>query len=285
MNEIKETSNYGAAECGDCSTCGKCEDSNVSENSSPRRGREGATFDAAVREAAKIDRNSYEKNLARTRRETERKPEYDAPPQHETFTRNAVARPTTPGYEGAPLNHDGLTLYTLIIYSENYAGILNQITAVFTRRQVNIESLNVSSSSTPGVHKYTITCYCKPEMARMLVQQIEKKIDVLQANCFVDEEIFILETSLLKLSTPMVLDNQEISRIVRRHNAKIVEVNPTYTIVEKTGITDDVLEHFEQLNELGCVLQFVRSGRISITRSCIERLDQYLTQRAEEQNG
>ena len=45
----------------------------------------------------------------------------------------------------------------MLIYSENFAGILNQITAVFTRRQVNIESLNVCASSTPGVHKYTIT--------------------------------------------------------------------------------------------------------------------------------
>jgi len=179
--------------------------------------------------------------------------------------------------------HEGLTHYTLIIYSENYAGILNQITAVFTRRQVNIETLNVCASSTPGVHKYTITCYCKQEMAEMLTKQIEKRIDVLQANCFVDQEIFILETSLLKLATPMILADPEISRIVRRHGARIVEVNPTYTIVEKTGITDDVLDNFNQLNELGCVLQFVRSGRIAITKSCIERLDQYLTKREEEQ--
>ncbi|MCM1077921.1 MAG: acetolactate synthase small subunit [Bacteroidales bacterium] len=178
-----------------------------------------------------------------------------------------------------------MTLYTLIIYSENYAGILNQITAVFTRRQVNIESLNVSSSSTPGVHKYTITCYCKQEMAEMLVKQIEKKIDVLQANCFVDGEIFMLETSLLKLSSPMVIANQEISRIVRRFAARMVEVNPTYTIVEKTGVTEDVLGLFQQLDALGCVLQFVRSGRIAITRSCIERLDQYLTQREEERDS
>ena len=50
-------------------------------------------------------------------------------------------------------------LYTLLVYSENIAGILNQITAVFTHRQVNIESLNVSASSIPHVHKYTITAY------------------------------------------------------------------------------------------------------------------------------
>lgn len=263
---------YGAAECGDCNTCGKCDNMNETEK-----------FDAAVRELAKIDRNSYEKNLRRERSAKMPVAPADEPVQRETFRRNAVARPSTAGHEGAILSHEGLTLYTLIIYSENYAGILNQITAVFTRRQVNIESLNVSASSTPGVHKYTITCYCKQEMAEMLVKQIEKKIDVLQANCFIDDEIFILETSLLKLSTPMVLADQEISRIVRRHGARIVEVNPTYTIVEKTGITDDILDHFNQLNDLGCVLQFVRSGRISITKSCIERLDQYLTKRAEEE--
>ena len=37
------------------------------------------------------------------------------------------------------------TLYTLIVHSENIAGLLNQITAVFTRRQINIESLNAVS--------------------------------------------------------------------------------------------------------------------------------------------
>lgn len=241
---------FGAAECGDCNTCGKCNE--VVEEETQK------ALDAAVKAAAAVDRNSFEKNLTRVCK---------ASPSQEPQVDD---------------RHESLTHYTLIIYSENYAGILNQITAVFTRRQVNIETLNVCASSTPGVHKYTITCYCKPQMAQMLTKQIEKRIDVLQANCFVDDEIFILETSLLKLSTPMVLANKEISRIVRRHDAHIVEVNPTYTIVEKTGITKDVLDNFNQLNDLGCVLQFVRSGRIAITKSCIERLDQYLTQRAEE---
>ena len=48
------------------------------------------------------------------------------------------------------------TLYTLIIFSENLPGVLNHITTVFTRRQINIESLNVSASSIEGLHRYTI---------------------------------------------------------------------------------------------------------------------------------
>lgn len=57
-------------------------------------------------------------------------------------------------------------LYTMLVYSENIAGILNQITAVFTRRQVNIESLNVSASSIEGVHKYTITAWSDEDLIK-----------------------------------------------------------------------------------------------------------------------
>lgn len=274
MTDIKNK--YGAAECGDCNTCGRC-DALMEESVPELKG-----LDDAVAAAAAIERDSYERNLTRQRYATLNR-DNEQGQQVETFTRNAVARPSVPGREGAIVNaHRGLTLYTLIIYSENYAGILNQITAVFTRRQVNIETLNVCASSTPGVHKYTITCYCKKEMAEMLTRQIEKRIDVLQANCFVDDEIFMMETSLLKLSTPKVLSNKEISRIVRRFDARFVEVNTTYSIVEKTGITEDVMDLFLQLDALGCVLQFVRSGRIAVTKSRIERLDQYLTQREME---
>ncbi len=193
----------------------------------------------------------------------------------------SVAVPKMSG-NGARLTYDGLTLYTMIIYSENFAGILNQITAVFTRRQVNIESLNVCASSTPGVHKYTITCYTTEDMAVMLTKQIEKKIDVLKADYFTDDEIFILEACLLKVNTTMMLENPDVSRIVRMHGARIVEVNPTYSIIEKKGMTEDILQLFERLNELGVVLQFVRSGRIAVTKSKVERLDLYLQERANE---
>ena len=116
----------------------------------------------------------------------------------------------------------------------------------------------------------------------MLTKQIEKKIDVLQASYFVDEEIFIMEACLMKLSTPKTMENPEVSRIIRSLGARIVEVNPTYSILEKKGGTEDILRLFNSLNELGVVLQFVRSGRIAVTKSTIEKLDRYLEQRESE---
>ena len=172
-------------------------------------------------------------------------------------------------------------LYTLLVYSENVAGILNQITAVFTRRQVNIESLNVSASSIPGVHKYTITAWSDEDQINKITRQIEKKIDVVKANYFTDEQLFIRESGLYKLSTDIVLNNPEISRTIRRFDAHIIEVNPTYTIVMKHGITEDIISLFRALDTFGCVLQYTRSGRIAVTRGMQEQVSEFLESRQE----
>jgi acetolactate synthase-1/3 small subunit len=174
---------------------------------------------------------------------------------------------------------DNKKLYTLLVYSENVAGILNQITAVFTRRQVNIESLNVSASSIEGVHKYTITAWSDEDQIVKITRQIEKKIDVIKANYFTDDQLFIRETGLYKLATDIVLQNSDISRIVRHYDAQMTEVNPTYVIVMKSGRTEDIISLYYALNEFGCVLQYTRSGRIAVTRGTQEQVTGFLEQR------
>lgn len=173
------------------------------------------------------------------------------------------------------------TLYTIIVHSENIAGILNQITAVFARRQINIESLNVSASSIKGVHKYTITCWTTPDVIDKVVTQIEKKIDVIQAHYFTDKEIFQREVAMYKVATQEFQANPEASKVIRRYSAHIVEVNPTFSIVEMVGMSDDITSLYQELKQLNCVLQFVRSGRIAVSTSCFERVNEYLAHREE----
>ena len=173
-------------------------------------------------------------------------------------------------------------LYTIIVHSENIAGLLNQVTAVFTRRQINIESLNVSASSILGVHKYTITAWTTQDIIEKVVKQIERKIDVLQAHYFTDDEIYQHEIALYKVSTSEFQSNPLASKIVRRHSARIVEVNPVFCIVEKNGMSEEITNLYEELRAQECVLQFVRSGRVAITTSCFERVSEYLDMREEK---
>ena len=171
------------------------------------------------------------------------------------------------------------TLYTIIVHSENIAGLLNQVTAVFTRRQINIESLNVSASSIKGVHKYTITAWTDKDTIEKVVKQIEKKMDVLQAHYFTDNEIYQHEIALYKLTTPVLEDKPDVSKVIRKYHARIVEVNPVFSIVEMNGMSEEITRLYEELQALGCVLQFVRSGRVAITTSCFERVNEYLAER------
>ena len=116
------------------------------------------------------------------------------------------------------------TLYTIIVHSENFAGLLNQVTAVFTRRQINIESLNVSASSIKGVHKYTITAWTDKDTIEKVTKQITKKIDVLQAHYFTDDEIYQHEIALYKITTPILEEKPEVyDQIAAQECAKMEE--------------------------------------------------------------
>ena len=163
-------------------------------------------------------------------------------------------------------------LYTVIIYSENLAGVLNQVTAEFTRRQMNIETLNVSSSAIEGVHRYTVSLWAEEEVMQKVVKRLEKRIDIVKADFYTKNEIFLQEVALYKISTPKLLGNKHISKIIRHNNARVIEVNSTYTVVEQTGKTEAIMKLYKEFVMEQCVLQFVKSGHVAVTRDTNERL-------------
>lgn len=165
-------------------------------------------------------------------------------------------------------------LYTISVFSENNVGLLHQISMIFTRRCLNIDSLTVSACSIEGVHKFTITCYSNRKMMEHVVQQLEKRIDVIKAFLFNDDEIVFQEVALFKVPTASVIE-ADIESIVRGNGARVLEIHPEYTVFEKTGHTDEIKHLFDKLKPLG-LRQFVRSGRIAVTKSTQELVTDYL---------
>ena len=166
-------------------------------------------------------------------------------------------------------------LYTVTVYTENQVGLLNQISIIFGRRRLNIESLSVSASAIEGIHKFIITTNSDRDTIQKVVQQIEKRIDVLRAFFYTEDEIFYQEVALYKVATEKLLDESGIEELIRRHNARILEVNRTYTVIEKSGHTEETQQLFEELSKFG-VMQFVRSGRVAITKSTVEHVSLFL---------
>ena len=62
--------------------------------------------------------------------------------------------------------------------------------------------------------------------------------------------------------------------LIRRHNARILTIEPDYIVVEKTGHKDETRDLFRDLESYG-VLQFARSGRIALTKQ-IKEISAYL---------
>ena len=160
--------------------------------------------------------------------------------------------------------------YIITIFSENKVGLLNQITTVFTYRDVNIESLTVSESSIPGIYKYTILVCTEPEKIEQLAKQIEKKIDVLKVFVFTPDELVLQEIALYKVAR-----NKNIENLVRNQHVRLLEIDDDYIILEKTGHKAETQALFELLKPYG-VYQFVRSGLVAVIKSKRELMTEFL---------
>ncbi len=165
--------------------------------------------------------------------------------------------------------------FTLSIYSENHVGLLNQITTIFTRRSINIESLTTSESAIAGIHKFTIVVFTTHEQVKKLALQIEKRIDILKVFVFTADDIIHQEIALYKVPTETLINCNEVEKLVRQYGARILEVTKEYTVIEKTGHKNETQELFEKLDKYG-VTQFVRSGRVAVTKLKQELLFEYL---------
>ena len=165
--------------------------------------------------------------------------------------------------------------FTIIAFSENSVGLLNRLTIIFTRRHLNIESLTVSESALQGIFKFTIVVYSSQVLIEKVVKQIEKVVDVLKAFYHSEDEIIHQEIALYKVPTEALLASDELETLIRRHNARILEVTPDYTAIEKTGHKEETQQLFNDMHKFK-VMQFTRSGRVAVTKATRERLSEYL---------
>lgn len=175
---------------------------------------------------------------------------------------------------------DSKQLFTITVFTENHVGLLNQLSIIFTRRCLNIESVSASRCSLDGVHKITLTCFSDRRSLTRAVDQIEKRIDVLKAYLYTDDEVVYQEVALYKVSTARLLEENNLEEIMRRHSARILDITANYTILEKTGHSDETEALFLELRRYD-LTQFVRSGRVAITKSPVELVDAYLRDQEE----
>ena len=155
--------------------------------------------------------------------------------------------------------------YTLSIFTEDIVGMLNRVTIIFTRRKINIESIAASESEIEGVHRYTIVITETEDLVEKVRLQLEKQVEVIRAFYHLDENVIYQEIALYKVPTTILANGGEAEKIVRLHYARVLSVEKEFTVIEKTGHKEETQQLFNALKPYG-ILEFVRSGRIAITK-------------------
>ncbi|WP_431165046.1 acetolactate synthase small subunit [Tenacibaculum halocynthiae] len=155
--------------------------------------------------------------------------------------------------------------YTISIYTENNIGLLNRISAIFQRRHLNVESVNVSKSEIKSVSRFTLLVKLTEDEVKKIIGQIEKQVEVIKAFYHTDDETIYQESCLFKLSTDLLTDNDEIQEIINGSKSRVININKDFFVLEKSGSKEEVEELYHILDKHG-IMQFVRSGRIAITK-------------------
>jgi len=155
--------------------------------------------------------------------------------------------------------------YTITVYTENQIGLLNRIAIIFSRRKINIESLNTSPSEVEAIHRFTIVINETEEVVRKLCRQIEKQVEVLKAYFNTGEEVVWQELALYKVSTDEIAEKVKVERLLRQYGARAVVIRKDYTIFETTGHREETDRLVEVLEPHG-LIEFVRSGRVAIIK-------------------
>ena len=155
--------------------------------------------------------------------------------------------------------------FTITVYTENQVGLLNRIAIIFSRRKINVESLNTSPSEVPGIHRFTIVVVESREVVLKIVRQIEKQVEVLKAYYNTNDEIVWQELALYKVLSDEITEKVKVERLLREFGARAVAIRKDFIVFETTGHREETNKLMEALAPFGLV-EFVRSARVAIIK-------------------
>lgn len=165
--------------------------------------------------------------------------------------------------------------FTLTAITENSPGVLHRITDLFTRRKINIDSLSVSETEKKGVSRFTIVVKTEKELVEKVVKQIKRVVEVLDAFVCRDSHLILREVALIKVQAKKPEERSEIEELAARYDAEVVFATEDTVIVEKTGPDEDINALYLLLEPKG-IVEFIRSGRVALTKKRRVKGDRYL---------
>jgi acetolactate synthase-1/3 small subunit len=157
-----------------------------------------------------------------------------------------------------------ITRHTLIAWLEDKPSVLNRVTGLFSRRNFNIESLNVGHSETPGISRMTFVARGSERDLQQVTTQLDKLINVVHISDVTHEPTVEREMALIKV-TATGQTRGEIMQLVDIFRAGVVDVDMTSLIIQVVAPEERINSLIKLLDNFG-IEEMVRTGRVAMVR-------------------
>lgn len=158
-----------------------------------------------------------------------------------------------------------IKIHTLAVLVDNEAGVLSQVTRLFSRKGYNIESLAVGTTEDPKISRITIEILTDDARAKLLCNQLRKLFPVHSVKHLTAETEIRRELVLVKVRADTSEVRNEIIQIANIFRASIIDVSIgclTLAVIGSESKTDAI---HKLLSEFG-ILELVRTGMVALER-------------------
>ena len=157
-----------------------------------------------------------------------------------------------------------MSRHTLSVLVENKSGVLARVSALFSRRGFNIESLAVGPTEHPTVSRMTIVVAVDDLPLEQVTKQLNKLVNVLKIveldpSSSVQRELLLVKVKADLSSRSHVLETVQLFR------AKVVDVAADAVTIEATGTNDKLSALIRVLEPFG-IREMVQSGLVAVGR-------------------
>ena len=157
-----------------------------------------------------------------------------------------------------------MTRHTLSVLVENKSGVLARVSALFSRRGFNIESLAVGPTENPDLSRMTIVADAESAPLEQITKQLNKLIEVikiveLDGGAAVQRELLLVKVRADATVRSSVLETVALFR------ARVVDVSPEALTIEATGTVEKLAALLRMLEPYG-IREMVQSGMVAVGR-------------------
>lgn len=154
--------------------------------------------------------------------------------------------------------------HNISLYVNNKPGVLIRIALVFARRGYNIDSLVVSQSNDPAFSRMTITATGDPATLDLMLKQLNRLVDVIQAKDLTDLPVIKKELALFKVKINEE-NRSELLQLLHAFGVKPIDIC-NEAVIFSVDASGEKIDGIRQILAPFGLIEVIRSGKIIMAR-------------------